>query len=153
MHYFSFYLHTPINSSMHHISFYQSLPCFTCFYHILPVSGMFYQLPPLASMQLQNLPFHWKTDKHSQDFPKKVIQPTRWLWCWEGYTSFRPRNERARVVTGRQCLLSALQLDFIQCPFPNQIQFGLEKIHLKMCRIFQTNSTLVWNKKSWFCKS
>ena len=25
----------------------------------------------------------------------------------------------------------ALQLDFIQCPFPNQIQFGLEKIHPK----------------------
>ena len=38
---FFVYLHTPINSSMHHISFYQFLPCFTCFYHILPVSGMF----------------------------------------------------------------------------------------------------------------
>ena len=25
----------------------------------------------------------------------------------------------------------AVQLDFIQCPFPNQIQFGLEKIHPK----------------------
>ena len=24
-----------------------------------------------------------------------------------------------------------VQLDFIQCPFPNQIQFGLEKIHPK----------------------
>ena len=26
----------------------------------------------------------------------------------------------------------ALQLHFIQCPFPNQIQFGLEKLHPKI---------------------
>ena len=27
--------------------------------------------------------------------------------------------------------INILQLHFIQCPFPNQIQFGLEKIHPK----------------------
>ena len=31
---------------------------------------------------------------------------------------------------------SALQLDFIQCPFPNQIQFGLEKLHPKIAYDF-----------------
>ena len=28
------------------------------------------------------------------------------------------------------------QLDFIQCPFPNQIQFGLEKLHPKIAYNF-----------------
>ena len=31
---------------------------------------------------------------------------------------------------------TALQLDFIQCPFPNQIQFGLEKLHPKIAYNF-----------------
>ena len=30
----------------------------------------------------------------------------------------------------------AVQLDFIQCPFPNQIQFGLEKLHPKIAYNF-----------------
>ena len=30
----------------------------------------------------------------------------------------------------------ALQLHFIQCPFPNQIQFGLEKLHPKIAYDF-----------------
>ena len=32
---------------------------------------------------------------------------------------------RSTIIT------TAVQLDFIQCPFPNQTQFGLEKIHPK----------------------
>ena len=32
----------------------------------------------------------------------------------------------------RAKLLPAVQLHFIQCPFPNQIQFGLEKLHPKI---------------------
>ena len=58
-----------------------------------------------------------------------------------------------------------MPLDFIQCPFPNQIQFGLEKIHPKNAsdfpnqfqfgleknpqiigKLFQTKSSLVWKK-------
>ena len=31
---------------------------------------------------------------------------------------------------------SALLLHFIQCPFPNQIQFGLEKLHPKIAYDF-----------------
>merc|ERR1712218_450445 len=31
---------------------------------------------------------------------------------------------------------TALQLHFIQCPFPNQIQFGLEKLHPKIAYDF-----------------
>ena len=31
---------------------------------------------------------------------------------------------------------TAVQLDFIQCPFPNQIQFGLEKLHPKIAYNF-----------------
>ena len=49
--------------------------------------------------------------------------------------------------------LCALLLHFIQCPFPNQIQFGLEKLHPKMRKIFQTNSSLVLERKNWFCKT
>ena len=30
----------------------------------------------------------------------------------------------------------AMQLHFIQCPFPNQIQFGLEKLHPKIAYDF-----------------
>ena len=41
-----------------------------------------------------------------------------------------------------QC--SAVQLHFIQCPFPNQIQFGLEKNLQKVDANFQTKSSLVW---------
>ena len=37
-----------------------------------------------------------------------------------------------RQVTDATLLTAiAISLDFIQCPFPNQIQFGLEKIHPK----------------------
>ena len=32
--------------------------------------------------------------------------------------------------------LFAVQLHFIQCPFPNQIQFGLEKLHPKNAKDF-----------------
>ena len=39
---------------------------------------------------------------------------------------------------------SALQLHFIQCPFPNQIQFGLENHLPKIYKYFQTKSSLVW---------
>ena len=31
---------------------------------------------------------------------------------------------------------SRVQLHFIQCPFPNQIQFGLEKLHPKIAYDF-----------------
>merc|ERR1711994_678366 len=61
-------------------------------------------------------------------------------------------------------LLPAVWLHFIQCPFPNQIQFGLEKLHPKIAynfsnqfqfglerkkidftrRNFQTKFRLVW---------
>ena len=37
-------------------------------------------------------------------------------------------------LTSGGCI--ALQLDFIQCPFPNQIQFGLEKLHPKIAYNF-----------------
>ena len=33
-------------------------------------------------------------------------------------------------------MASAVQLHFIQCPFPNQIQFGLEKLHPKIAYNF-----------------
>ena len=39
---------------------------------------------------------------------------------------------------------SVLQLHFIQCPFPNQIQFGLENHLPKIYKYFQTKSSLVW---------
>ena len=61
--------------------------------------------------------------------------------------------------------LFAVQLHFIQCPFPNQIQFGLEKLHQKIAydfpnqfhfglekkidfasRRIQTKFGLVWKK-------
>ena len=32
--------------------------------------------------------------------------------------------------------MCAFQLHFIQCPFPNQIQFGLEKLHPKIAYNF-----------------
>ena len=38
----------------------------------------------------------------------------------------------------------ALQLHFIMCPFPNQIQFGLGKNHQIIDQLFQTKSSLVW---------
>ena len=56
-------------------------------------------------------------------------------------------------------LTGAVQLHFIQCPFPNQIQFGLEKLHPKIAYdfanqfkfdlerknlILQTKFRLVW---------
>ena len=47
----------------------------------------------------------------------------------------------------------AKALHLFQRSFPNQIQFGLEKIHIKMRRIFQTNSSFVWKEKKWFCKT
>ena len=39
---------------------------------------------------------------------------------------------------------SALQLHFIQCPFPNQIKFGLENYLQKIDKYFQTKYSLVW---------
>ena len=33
-------------------------------------------------------------------------------------------------------LMCAVPLHFIQCPFPNQIQFGLEKLHPKIAYDF-----------------
>ena len=39
---------------------------------------------------------------------------------------------------------SAVQLHFIMCPFPNQIQFGLEKNPQIIGKLFQTKSSLVW---------
>ena len=38
----------------------------------------------------------------------------------------------------------AVQLHFIQCPFPNQIQFGLGNYPRKIDKYFQTKSSLVW---------
>ena len=38
----------------------------------------------------------------------------------------------------------ALQLHFIKCPFPNQIQFGLGKNPQIIDQLFQTKSSLVW---------
>ena len=52
-----------------------------------------------------------------------------------------------RIGSQLTSLGGAVTLDFIQCPFPNQIQFGLEKLRQKLCTIFQTNSTLVWKEK------
>ena len=51
----------------------------------------------------------------------------------ESFTPCKPavnKIEKRRRETNRKHK-TALQLDFIQCPFPNQIQFGLEKIHPK----------------------
>ena len=39
---------------------------------------------------------------------------------------------------------SALQLHFIKCPFPNQIQIGLEKNLQIIEEHFQTKPSLVW---------
>ena len=49
----------------------------------------------------------------------------------DGYSGFLfPRLFRGQFHKC-QDLGVAVPLDFIQCPFPNQIQFGLEKIHPK----------------------
>ena len=47
----------------------------------------------------------------------------------------------------------ALQLHFIQCPFPNQIQFGLEKLHPKIAYDFPNQFQFGLERKKWFCKT
>ena len=42
---------------------------------------------------------------------------------------------------------SAVQLHFIQCPFPNQIQFGLEKLHQKIAYDFPNQFQFGLEKK------
>ena len=44
-------------------------------------------------------------------------------------STWKPAAQRVTHFT-------ALQLHFIQCPFPNQIQFGLEKLHPKIAYDF-----------------
>ena len=46
-----------------------------------------------------------------------------------------------------------LQLHFIQCPFPNQIQFGLEKLHPKIAYNFPNQFQFGLERKKWFCKT
>ena len=50
------------------------------------------------------------------------------------FLNFLKRVLRNKVVG--TFLTTAVQLDFIQCPFPNQIQFGLEKLQPKIAYNF-----------------
>ena len=47
----------------------------------------------------------------------------------------------------------AVQLHFIQCPFPNQIQFGLEKLHPNIAYNFPNQFQFGLERKKWFCKT
>ena len=48
---------------------------------------------------------------------------------------------------------NAVPLHFIQCPFPNQIQFGLEKLHPKIAYNFPNQFQFGLERKKRFCKT
>ena len=48
---------------------------------------------------------------------------------------------------------TALELHFIQCPFPNQFQFGLEKLHPKNAKDFTNQFQFGLETKKMICKT
>ena len=65
--------------------------------------------------------------------------------CWDAPSKVRAvQNVKSREGQDSRGYTCAVQLHFIQCPFPNQTQFGLGNYLRKIDKYFQTKSGLVW---------